>query len=143
MLDTLKVSQFTVDEMIDDLAGQIRRSAKIYSSIVGIASGGIHISKPLSAKLGIPHHSIRINHYDGCHLKTKPFVCGFLPQPTGNLIVDDLIDGGWTMRTFERYFGLDGSATAVLYWKVGSFKPNFYVAEKPSAWILFPWSKDE
>ena len=142
MRPKLVITQLQVDAMIKLLASQIILSGSRLTNVVGIAHGGLHISRLLAARLGLPHGSVHISHYDGQIQRAIPIVEGYLPQSTGNLIVDDLIDDGQTMRTFAKYFGFKGNETAVLYWKEGSFKPTYYIKEKPDKWIVFPWETE-
>ncbi len=135
----MKITYAQITSMICELATKVRPFMNGYTNIVGIANGGLHVSRPLAAMLGCSHSSVRISHYDGSVRRAIPIVEGHLPQSTGNLIVDDLIDNGWTMQTFADHFGLEGNMTAVLFWKPGSFKPDFYVAEKPEGWVHFLW----
>lgn len=136
----LIVTQLQVDAMIKSLATKIILAGSCVTNVVGIANGGLHISRPLAARLGLTHSSIRISHYDGQIQRVVPIIEGCLPQKTRNLIVDDLIDGGFTMNTFAQYFGLEGNETAVLFWwHKSSFTPTYYVKEKPDKWIVWPW----
>jgi hypoxanthine phosphoribosyltransferase len=133
----LNLSSWQVELMIERLA-QMIDSTK-YDSVVGIAFGGLNVSMPLAQKLGLPHFSVRISHYNGRVPRETPIVEGQLPVGKC-LVVDDLIDDGFTMRTFEKYFGK--CDTAVLLWKVGSYMPTYYAVEKPQEWVNFPWSDD-
>ena len=137
------LSQFEIDNMIKDLACQIQASKRRFLRVVGIANGGLPVSEPLAAILGLPHESVRISHYDGGILRSVPIVKGRLSHPTNNLIIDELIDYGRTIKTFDEHFGLEGNAVAVLFWYLEGPKPDFYVKEKPDAWIVFPWEESE
>lgn len=136
------LEQHDIDAMIRDLADQVRASGSRFAQVVGIANGGLPISKPLAKMLGLPHTSVRISHYDGEVLRDTPIIEGELQQYTHNLVVDDLIDGGWTYNTYAEHFGLTFCAMAVLFWNTSGPKPNFYVAEKTDDWIVFPWEED-
>jgi hypoxanthine phosphoribosyltransferase len=128
-----------IDILIKVLAKSVKPYKRFFTNVVGIERGGLHISKPLAAMLGLTHSSVRISRYDGMQLRSSPIIEGELPQPTGNLVVDDLIDDGCTMRIFEEKFGLIGNMTAVLFCKPGGFVPDFFAAIKPKEWITFPW----
>lgn len=139
----LYLTQHDIDDMIEDLVYQIEELDKRkWSRVVGIANGGLPVSKPLAEALGLFHESVRISHYDEKILRDTPIIEGQLSQPTNNLIVDDLIDEGWTINTFNKHFGLEGNAVAVLLWNPVGPKPDFYVEKKPDAWITFPWNED-
>lgn len=132
----LKLASWQVDLMIERLVQLISPNKHLYDNIVGIANGGLNISVKLAEKLRLPHASIRISHYDGHVARKKPIIEGKMPEGRC-LIVDDLIDGGFTMETCKKHFGKHD--TAVLMWKVGSYEPTYYAAEKPQEWIIFPW----
>jgi hypoxanthine phosphoribosyltransferase len=131
-----------IADMIGNLTRQILDSKRRFHQVVGIANGGLPVSRPLAAALALPHTSVRISHYNKDLPRDTPIVKGKLIQPTNNLIVDELIDRGWTYNTFDEHFGLEGNAMAVLLWNPNGPKPDFYVAEKPNAWVVFPWEKE-
>jgi len=129
-----------VDQKIDQLARNIQSMGWEIQRVVSIANGGLYIGKRIAAILDLPHESVRISRYDGETKRVPPIVAGKLTQPTGNLIVDDLIDEGGTLDLFDEHFGLEGNAVAVLYHSPG--QPHAYFLEtKPQAWIVFPWEK--
>jgi len=138
----IKITQSEIDSMVQELACQIQADDRRFLRVVGIANSGLPVSKPLATILGLPHESVHISHYDNKTRRSVPIVKGRLSQPTDNLIVDDLIDRGWTITTFAKYFGLEGNAVAVLFWNPVGSMPDFYVKEKPAVWLSFPWDKD-
>lgn len=138
----MQLTSEQVTDMIGKLAVQIKISGLHFNQVVGIERGGLHVSVPLAYFLELPHTSVYISHYDGHTPRKVPLIKGPLYPTTGNLIVDDLIDDGKTIKTFDRVFGLGGNEVGVLFWKFGSIKPRFYVAEKPVEWIYFPWSAE-
>ena len=133
----LNLQSWQVDLMIEHLAQVIQPHKTKYQYVVGIANGGLNVSVPLAIKLRLPHASIRISHYKGRIVREIPIVEGQLPEGSC-LIVDDLIDDGFTMKTCEKFFGKHD--TAVLMRKVGSYEPTYYATEKPNEWVIFPWS---
>lgn len=136
----IRYSQNQIDVLIDKLAELIRPDRRQFTNIVGIANSGLHVSIPLAVKLNLPHYSVRISHYDRCKHRPIPIIEGKLPQATGNLIVDDLVDGGFTMLTFKKHFGMEGNASAVLFKYQGSdYQPTYFVEEKGEDWLIFPW----
>jgi hypoxanthine phosphoribosyltransferase len=135
--------QLYIDEMVWQLAHQIWASEHCFWRVVGIENGGLPVSKPLATILRLPHESIRISCYDGEILRPVPIVSGCPSQSTNNLIVDDLIDERHTINTYDKHFGLEGNAVAVLFWNPIAPKPDFYVEEKPDGWIVFPWEITE
>lgn len=136
------LSQPEIDAMIQELANQIQISGYRPARVVGIANGGLPVSKPLAELLDLPHEQVRISHYDGQTLRVTPIIEGSLSHPVNNLIVDDLIDAGWTHNTFDKHFGLKGNRIAVLFRNVNGPEPDFYVQEKSDAWLVFPWNED-
>lgn len=138
------LTQPDIDNMIKDLVYQVQSDKRHFTRVVGIANGGLPVSKPLAAALGLPHESVRISHYnDAGQARPVPIIEGQLSHPTGNLIVDELIDHGKTINTFDKHFGLKGNTVAVLFWCPDGPKPDFYVEEKLAAWIVFPWEIEE
>ena len=135
----MKLTTTEVNGMIATLASKILASGVEYKQVVGIENGGLNVSIPLAKILNLPHTSVRISHYNGRSRRAWPFISGD-PPGTGNLVVDDLIDDGYTLRTYDDVFGLLGNAVAVLFWKAGSIpRPEYYVHEKPNSWVIFPW----
>lgn len=138
-----QVSPKEVSSWIKDIATQILLSGKKYDYVIGIEKGGLHLSKPLSNLLCLPHKSVRISFYEhGSAPALDPIVetNGFIYQPNG-LLVDDLIDEGRTINEFNSLFGkLD---VAVLLWNEDAFteKPEYYGAVKPKEWVIFPWEQ--
>lgn len=137
-------SQPQIDNYISILTDKIKDAKRPYSCVVGIKNGGIHISRPISEALCLPHIGVRISYYDGKRRRRTP-ICKKgkfkLNDYSSCLIIDDLIDGGGTLNMFEEMYGLRyQDDVAVLFWnRAGDFVPDFWVAEKPDGWIRFPW----
>lgn len=144
MTTTVKKFHLTwaeVDQKIDQLARNIQMFHDWdIQRVVSIANGGTYIGKRVAAVLDLPHESVRISRYDGERKRETPIVAGKLTQPTGNLIIDDLIDEGGTLDLFDKHFGLAGNKVAVLYHSPGYPKAH-YLELKPMAWIIFPWER--
>jgi hypoxanthine phosphoribosyltransferase len=141
-LETKLYSQQEIDKMIQALIRQIKKSERQYKYVVGIRNGGINISKPIAKALELPHKSVGISCYDGMKkLENVKIDEGDFDWEPGGLIVDDLIDTGSTITSFKRFFG-EGHV-AVLFWRTDAKyyvrRPEYYVDEKPKAWIIFPW----
>ena len=130
-----------VDAMIRDLVRQIKSSKKAFYSVVGIAHGGLHVSRPISQALGLPHYTVEISYYDGEVRRPSPVIGkSEVERIWGSIIVDDLIDSGGTFRLFDQMFGLKGNAVAVLLCGAkASPRPDFCARIKPDKWIVFPW----
>lgn len=139
----LIVSQFEIDGMTRNLALCIKQSGIEFEQVVGIERGGLFVSRPLAAMLGLPHDSVRISCYTETGKRDVPIVEGCYNGDLKTLVVDDLIDGGSTIRLFKERFPYKyDDAVAVLYWRVGSPEPEFYVEEKPPQWLVFQWELD-
>lgn len=141
------ISWEEIDKLTKKLIKDIKKSGIDYGYIVGIARGGLHISKNISKELKIPHKTIKISFYGDCitsypkiidvteivHIdKTKPI-----------LFIDDLIDNGYSINWIETnlkdYYNYD---TAVIYWNkrnINKIVPIYYAKLKPKEWIQFPW----
>ncbi len=153
-MEKQNLSQKTIDDLIVKLADKIKNSNKKYTYIVGIARGGLHISKPLAKMLKIKHMTIKISFYNPKFHNAIPYprlvdVRKFEKNFSSNdeyLFVDDLIDAGHTMNWINEnlnpmYGPFD---TAVLYLRKKNkynIIPTFYVEEKPKGWIVFPWEQ--
>lgn len=143
----LHFSMRQIEIMISNLAAQIKKSKKQINVIVGIESGGLYISKPLSKILNIPHSSIKISFYGD---KKTPSNLPIVDEKglTWNkndhvLFVDDLIDSGSTFNYIPSVIKHKNYSTAVLFHKKDNkfkIEPTFYVKEKPEAWLVFPWN---
>lgn len=132
----ITLQSWQIEVMLERLFQLISPYQFKYQHVVGIANGGLNVSEPLAKKLGLPHSEIRISHYNGHIPRTIPIIEGCLPDGPC-LVVDDLIDGGFTMKTLETHFGKHD--TAVLMWKPGSYQPTYYAVKKPNEWVTFPW----
>lgn len=147
MPEKLFINKFQVDFMINDLVDQINKNNEQFTHIVGIANGGLNISKPLANKLKLPHKSITIRFYGDSKIHTeKPKEINFkeLEDIDNNhkiLLVDDLIDSGISMKYFKNTININHKI-AVLYWNKTnkySITPEYYCYEKPNMWIDFFW----
>lgn len=132
-----------VEVMIHDLCFKIRHSKQKFTKVVGIARGGLHISKPLAYSLNLPHYIIRISFYNGR-------VRGDVPKEVDMrgleftskdhiLLVDDLVDRGKTIDYFKANFDVKHKV-AVLFWNPKGVKPDYYIEKKKdNDWLVFPW----
>lgn len=132
-----------INHMIALLINKIVQSGRKFDKVIGIANGGLNISTKIAAELGLPHSEVHISFYDGTEKRKEPKII-LTDKPAKNvLIVDDLIDEGHTLKAFDEIYGLTDNAVAVLFWNRNClYLPDFYVAEKPNAWIVFPWEQD-
>ena len=142
----LLISQNKIDKMIVQLANKIKKSKVKYDYVVGIARGGLHISKPLSKMLGVPHKSIRISFYGNeftipCNYPKILDLRGLEGlEEKKLLLIDDLVDAGNSFSWFEEnagcYFDYD---IGVLYFNRQNDKgviPNYFVQEKRKTFLF-------
>lgn len=120
--------------------------------IVGIASGGLNLSKPLANWFQCKHISVSIHFYDGDRLAGKPYFADIptFPIDVKNLLlVDDILDSGTTIKYFMDQTKLihgENFKIATLYWNPnGKFgmKPDYFVdKKKKNSWIVYPWETE-
>ena len=133
-------SEEQINQMIDELIDLIRASGERFTQVIGIKNGGVPVSTRIAKALGLAHTTVRISHYVGDQLRRVPLVetDDHCHMPGHILIVDDLVDTGATINTFHHHFG--NGMVAVLFWNADAEpRPDFYVKEKPDAWVVFPW----
>lgn len=120
--------------------------------IIGIANGGLNISRPLANWLECRHITVSIHFYDQDKLAGKPYYADIPPIPRDSvnlLLVDDILDSGTTIKYFIDRTGLvqgENFRIATLHWypngKYG-LKPDYFVDKKPSnSWIIYPWEEE-
>jgi hypoxanthine phosphoribosyltransferase len=142
-LEPIQIDKFQIDCMIRSLALYVQMSGWRFDQVVGIERGGLHVSVPVAKILGIPHTSVRISCYDDTGRRDTPIVSGAYNSDLASLVVDDLTDGGTTLRLFKERFPYKRSdATAVLFWNTTAPEPDFYVEEKPENWLIFSWENE-
>ena len=141
-MNKINITQQQVDHMIVELIYKIQSRGIYFNCVVGIANGGLHVSRPIAKSLNLEHKTIHISHYKNDVFHESPYIglCEVKAGATGLLICDDLTDGGHSLQTFDKIIGLKGNYTAVLFCGKNSIiKPDFYVEEKPDAWLVLPW----
>jgi len=146
VINKIEYSYPQIDDMIASLLTQIYQSGRKWSVVVGIANGGLYISRKIAKALRLPHIAVQISWYDGDQKRDFPLV-SVNQELSGiydgsRLIVDDLIDGGSTIRSFKQNYGFGWKDdVAVLFYnkKTTTEYPSYYAEFKPDAWIVFPW----
>ena len=124
MSDCERMTWQQFDDACRKIAERIRHDGSTFKNIYGIPRGGLIVAVKLSHLLGLP---IVLNVED-----------------TGwnTLIVDDIADTGKTLAPFkceDRFL-----CVATLYYHRQSVVvPDFWVLEKTSKWIVFPWEEEE
>lgn len=139
------VSQSEIDSAISILAEKIKRTGIKYNKVIGIHSGGLPISVPLSKLLNIEHQQIRISFYGEQDTpKETPEVNMFgniLSKEDKYLFVDDLTDSCSTFNYISNNIN-NNSHYCCIYHNLKNkfnFEPNYFYQLKPDAWINFPW----
>jgi hypoxanthine phosphoribosyltransferase len=137
-MNIISYNQYTIDNMIDELYQQIQ--AYPFQCVVGIKNGGLNISIPIAKRLGLPHYIVHISFYHKIPIIKSEDILPTNIKQEKIIVIDDLIDGGRTIKTFQRLF-CERAYIGVLFWnKQSDVKPDFYVQEKPpNSWLEFPW----
>lgn len=122
------------------------------SLIVGIANGGLNISKPLANWFQCEHISVSIHFYDWEKIGGKPYFFDIPPLPAdikNILVVDDILDTGTTLKFFMEKTGLvhkENFQIATLHWNQDSKSgliPDYWVdKKKENTWIVYPWESE-
>ncbi len=111
--------------------------------VVGLARGGLVPAIIISHILEIPMIPVSYSSQRG-NGEYKQYA-NVLPEiPFNNiLVVDDIVDSGYTMKEIVEYYGEDHYVrAAALYYKEGAqIRPTFAWQTIPadSQWIVFPW----
>ena len=132
-----------IDFLIDKLADEIIASGIKFTTIVGIARGGLPIVEKLNKKLNLPTYSIKISFYKDTDKQQEPLVemNNFIPSERETyLIVDDLIDSGATFDWINKNLKIQYKS-AVVFWNHESSvpEPDFYAENHKGKWVVFPW----
>jgi hypoxanthine phosphoribosyltransferase len=138
------ITQKNIDQLIKVLQNKIIKANIKFDTIIGIANGGLHISRPLAEYFSIPHISVYISCYDDDHLRDKIVIDKnqLTIKPHNCLIIDDIADTGSTLDIFHKTWGLTNNYIGVLYWnKQSKIIPDFYASIKPNNWLIFPWEQ--
>lgn len=122
------------------------------SLIVGIANGGLNVSKPLANWFQCEHIGVSIHFYDGEKVGGKPYFYDIPPIPTDIrqiLVVDDILDTGATLNFFMEKTGLIHGSNfeiATLHWNKNNNSgliPDYWAGEKKEdTWIVYPWESE-
>ena len=118
-LKKIRVTWDEVDNMIDQLVKEIKKSKEKFDGVYGIPRGGLPLAVIISHMLKLP----------------------VLLYPTKDtLVVDDISDEGYTLQRMKN------KKIATLYsteWTIT--QPNWFVKMKKDKddWLVFPWEADE
>lgn len=120
-LQRLTWEQF--DQACLTLASNIKAARTKFSGIYGIPRGGLVVAVKLS------------------HLLDLPFVLDIRDTKWNTLVVDDIADTGKTLahqfRCVDHHLGI----ATLFYHKQSVVVPEFWLFEKTSDWVIFPWEQ--
>ena len=134
-----------------ELAKEIQKSTFQPDILIGIARGGLVVTRLLSDLLEISNTAVMgVGFYKGINETSKE------PRLTQDLdidlkkqkilLIDDVSDTGKSMKFAFNYLKkkeIGELKTAALHYKPHSiFKPNFYI-ESTTSWIVYPWEYKE
>lgn len=108
-----------VNQLVDKLCTEIRKSGIPVTSVFGLKRGGLIPAVMVSHRLNLPWSDV------------------MLPN---TLVVDDICDSGVTLRDCVC------SYTAVLHHKphTANFEPTFYAEiHKGDEWVIYPWENKD
>jgi len=133
--------------LTNELAKKIRDSNLKPEILIGIARGGLVVTRILSDILDIFSVAIiGVGFYDGIkETKKEPILTQELHTDITNkkvLLIDDVSDTGKSFEYAVKYLQsrkMQLLQTAALHYKPHSiFKPDFFIRETAS-WIVYPW----
>ncbi len=153
----LYVSWSDYHEALERLAIAIDDSAWSFNQIVCIARGGLRVGDSLSRLFKVPLAIISTQSYmgDGGNVRGELKMAKHMTMTTGSLgdrvlLVDDLVDSGFTLQAVKEHFlktypDIRDLRTAVLWYKACSKSaPDYFVHFLPdSPWIHQPFEPYE
>jgi len=122
MVNKVYINWKQIEELVNELAIDIQLRYPNIKYIHGLDRGGYIPAVMLSHKLDIPYTKFPHNYIDCC------------------LIVDDICDSGYTLKTWGDY------KTAVLHYKPHSSccKPTLWSqTHQTDDWIIYPWERKD
>ena len=135
--------------LLERLGKLVASAGTKFDLVIGIARGGLPVAMVVSDRLGAKVDFINVKSYTGLGTRTKPrIVTTITEQIRGEqvLLVDDIVDGGDTMRTVTDYLTTKDPAaikTAALFTKPwSSLRPDFSLGVV-EAWVVFPYERGE
>jgi hypoxanthine phosphoribosyltransferase len=131
------LDQFHFDHNLDLLLTRLRACGRGFKKVVGIRHGGIHLSKPVAQYLSLPHEEVHISRREGDTIIKN---ISFRPNTNNVLLVDDIVDDGWTVRKFWQCFNPFAKVATMFMNSECPVKPDFFVScKEPGSWVYFPW----
>lgn len=150
MTNKLFINKFQVDFMIKDLVNQIQDNNEKFTHVIGIANGGLNVSKPIANILKLPHKSITIRFYgnDNIHSEQPKEInldeLKDLDINSNILFCDDLTDSGISVNYLKQNIKFKHKIAVLYHNKVNKFNiiPEYYCYEKPDVWLDFYWESN-
>jgi len=138
-----------IHNMCYTIAQTLREMQMEFGIIVGLARGGLIPAIMLSHMMNLPvipaHYSSKNGRGDD---KNHDNVLPYIPQNKTILLVDDIVDSGYTMREIVDLYERRGNSiyTATLYYKALAAPPivpmiRCQTIPHDSGWCIFPWER--
>jgi len=136
-------------KLVESLAKLVQSAGTRFDLVIGIARGGLPVAMVVSDRLGAKVDFINVKSYTGLGTRTAPKILTTITEQIRGeqvLLVDDIVDGGDTMRTVTDYLATKGPAavkTAALFTKPwSSLRPDFSLSVV-EGWVVFPYERGE
>jgi len=135
---------------VEKLAELVAADGLKFDLVIGIARGGVPVAMVVSDRLGAKVDFINVKSYTGLGTRIRPpkILTTITEKLQGEqvLLVDDIVDGGDTLRTVTDYLTTKGPAaikTAALFTKPWSSISPDYSLGVDDSWVVFPYERGE
>ena len=110
-----------------------------FDHVVGIYRGSLPMAVHISNVFDVPMSIVGFQTRDG--KDTEPYMIKVGKAPTQILVVDDIYDSGYTMKSviqFLSHYSTDRIQGFCLFGKENKLNVS-YANEHDGSWIVFPW----
>ena len=110
-----------------------------FDHVVGIYRGSLPMAVHISNVFDVPMSIVGFQTRDG--KDTEPYMIKAGKAPTQILVVDDIYDSGYTMKSviqFLSHYSADRIQGFCLFGKENKLNVS-YANEHDGSWIVFPW----
>jgi len=110
-----------------------------FDHVVGIYRGSLPMAVHISNVFDVPMSIVGFQTRDG--KDTEPYMIKADEAPTQILVVDDIYDSGYTMKSviqFLSHYSTDRIQGFCLFGKENKLNVS-YANEHDGSWIVFPW----
>ena len=110
-----------------------------FDHVVGIYRGSLPMAVHISNVFDVPMSIVGFQTRDG--KDTEPYMIKAGKAPTQILVVDDIYDSGYTMKSviqFLSHYSTDRIQGFCLFGKENKLNVS-YANEHDGSWIVFPW----